>query len=81
MASLEKSIKLMKSVDEHFLRTFIVLVLSWSAFVVEQLEKGVSSLSEKNSTGDCLFYLVILYLDSLDVRDMEIPDSTPGVCA
>ncbi|KAE8786355.1 hypothetical protein D1007_39802 [Hordeum vulgare] len=110
MASLEKSIQLMKSADEHFLRTFIMLVLSsflcptsslkvsprcfpalvnigsikelnWCKFVVEQLEKGVSSLGKKNSAGGCLFYLVILYLDSLDVRGMEIPDGTPRVSA
>ncbi|XBJ24982.1 hypothetical protein VPH35_002747 [Triticum aestivum] len=110
MASLEKSIKLMKSADEHFLRTFVMLVLSsflcptsslkvsprcfpalvnigsirelnWCKFVVEQLEKCVSSLGKKNSAGGCLFYLVILYLDSLDVRGMEIPHGTPRVSA
>ncbi|CAM0956192.1 unnamed protein product [Alopecurus aequalis] len=108
--SLVKSIKLMKSADEHFLRTFMMLVLSsflcpntslkvsprcfhslvdmgsirelnWCKFVVEQLENCISSYGKKNSVGGCLIYLVILYLDSLDIQGLGIPDGTPRICA
>uniref|UniRef100_A0ACD5TMC7 Uncharacterized protein n=2 Tax=Avena sativa TaxID=4498 RepID=A0ACD5TMC7_AVESA len=110
IASLEKSIKLMKSADEHFLRTFMMLVLStflcpnsslkvsprcfpslvdvrsikelnWCRFVVEQLENCISSYGKKNTVGGCLFYLLILYLDSLDIQGLGIPDGTPRVSA
>lgn len=53
--------------------------LNWCQFVVEQLRKCVSSYGKKRSVGGCLFYLVILYLDSLDTRDLEIPSETPRV--
>uniref|UniRef100_A0ACD5TID5 Uncharacterized protein n=1 Tax=Avena sativa TaxID=4498 RepID=A0ACD5TID5_AVESA len=110
VASLEKSIKLMKSADEHFLRTFMMLVLStflcpnsslkvsprcfpslvdvgsikelnWCRFVVEQLENCISSYGKKNTVGGCLFFLLILYLDSLDIQGLGIPDGTPRISA
>ncbi|KAM0883158.1 hypothetical protein ACQ4PT_031842 [Festuca glaucescens] len=110
VASLEKSLKLMKSADEHFLRTFMMLVLStflcpnsslkvspryfpslvdigsikelnWCKFVVEQLENCISSYGKKNTVGGCLFYLLILYLDSLDIQSLRIPDGAPRISA
>jgi len=107
---IENSLKHMKSADEHFLRTFMVLVISgflcpttclrisprcfpalvdigsirelnWCKFVVEQLRKSISAYGRKNSVPGCLFYLVILYLDSLDTRDIQIPDGTPRISA
>ncbi|KAK8445447.1 hypothetical protein SEVIR_9G327000v4 [Setaria viridis] len=112
VSSIENSLKQMKSADEHFLRTFMVLVISsflcpttslrisprcfpplvdiksirelnWCKFVVEQLRKSVRAFARKgkNSVPGCLFYLVILYLDSLDTRDMQIPHGTPRISA
>ncbi|KAM0841938.1 hypothetical protein ACQ4PT_058695 [Festuca glaucescens] len=109
VASLEKSIRLMRSADEHFLRTFMMLVLStflcpnsslkvspryfpslvdvgsikelnWCKFVVQQLENCISSPYDKKNVGGCLFYLLILYLDSLDIQSLRIPDGTPRIC-
>ncbi|CAL4915574.1 unnamed protein product [Urochloa decumbens] len=112
VSSIENSLKQMKSADEHFLRTFMVLVISsflcpttcprisprcfpplvdiksirelnWCKFVVEQLRKSVIAYGRKgkNSVPGCLFYLVILYLDSLDTRDTQIPGGTPRISA
>ncbi|KAF8728110.1 hypothetical protein HU200_018689 [Digitaria exilis] len=110
VSSIENSLKQMKSADEHFLRTFMVLVISsflcpttslrisprcfpalvdigsirelnWCKFVVDQLRKSISSYGRKSSVPGCLFYLVILYLDSLDTHDTQIPDGTPRVSA
>ncbi|KAJ1296248.1 hypothetical protein BS78_01G285400 [Paspalum vaginatum] len=106
--SIEKSLKEMKSADEHFLRTFMVFVISsflcpttglrisprcfpplvnigsireldWCKFVVERLRKSVSAYGRRISVPGCLFYLVILYLDSLDTCDTQIPDGTPRI--
>ncbi|OEL28460.1 hypothetical protein BAE44_0010521 [Dichanthelium oligosanthes] len=110
VSSIENSLKQMKSADEHFLRTFMVLVISsflcpttslrisprcfpplvdigsirelnWCKFVVEQLRKSIRAYGRRNSVPGCLFYLVILYLDSLDTRDTKIPDGTPRISA
>ncbi|CAN6288774.1 unnamed protein product [Urochloa humidicola] len=112
VSSIENSLKQMKSADEHFLRMFMVLVISsflcpttslrisprcfpplvdiksirelnWCKFVVEQLRRSVSAYGRKgkNSVPGCLFYLVILYLDSLDTHDTQIPDGTPRISA
>ncbi|KAI5002736.1 hypothetical protein ZWY2020_027386 [Hordeum vulgare] len=51
MASLEKSIKLMKSADEHFLRTFIVLVLSWSALLWSSSRRAFLPLTRRTAQG------------------------------
>ncbi|XP_025792544.1 uncharacterized protein LOC112873726 isoform X2 [Panicum hallii] len=108
--SIENSLKHMKSADEHFLRTFMVLAVSsflcpttslrisprcflalvdigsirelnWCEFVVEQLRKSISAYGRKSSVSGCLFYLVNLYLDSLDTRDIQIPDGAPRISA
>ncbi|CAL4940636.1 unnamed protein product [Urochloa decumbens] len=112
VSSIENSLKQMKSADEHFLRMFMVLVISsflcpttslrisprcfpplvdiksiselnWCKFVVEQLRKSVVAYGRKgkHSVPGCLFYLVILYLDSLDTRDTQIPGGTPRISA
>ncbi|XP_025792548.1 uncharacterized protein LOC112873726 isoform X6 [Panicum hallii] len=55
--------------------------LNWCEFVVEQLRKSISAYGRKSSVSGCLFYLVNLYLDSLDTRDIQIPDGAPRISA
>ncbi|TVU38563.1 hypothetical protein EJB05_11942, partial [Eragrostis curvula] len=54
--------------------------LKWGDFVVKQLAISKNKMGKRNSVKGCLFYLVILYLDSLE-HNLEIPDCKPRIGA
>ncbi|XP_062188900.1 uncharacterized protein LOC133892212 [Phragmites australis] len=46
---------------------------NWCQFVVDSLKTSVHEMQTRNSVKGCLFFLVVLYLDSLAVPNVQIP--------
>ncbi|KAJ1267994.1 hypothetical protein BS78_07G102400 [Paspalum vaginatum] len=55
--------------------------LVWCKFVVDQLKVASENIDKKNSIRGCLLFLVVLYVDSLDVGDIQVPDIQPRIAA
>ncbi|XP_039805252.1 uncharacterized protein LOC120669546 [Panicum virgatum] len=55
--------------------------LNWCQFVVDQLKEAVTKMNKQNSVRGCILLLVILYVDSLDVGNVQIPTTKPRIAA
>ncbi|CAN6273204.1 unnamed protein product [Urochloa humidicola] len=55
--------------------------LNWAQFVVDQFKLCATKMGKKDSVRVCLLVLVILYVDSVDVGNLEIPSTKPRVAA
>jgi hypothetical protein len=55
--------------------------LNWCQFVVDQLKDATKKIDKKNSMRGCIPLLVILYADSLDLQNIQIPTDIPRILA
>ncbi|KXG29390.1 hypothetical protein SORBI_3004G029800 [Sorghum bicolor] len=55
--------------------------LNWCKFVVDTLKGSVGKMHKKDSVLGCLYFLSILYLDSLEVGNIQVPEKQPRVAA
>ncbi|CAO2177240.1 unnamed protein product [Urochloa humidicola] len=55
--------------------------LNWSQFVVDQFKLCATKMEKKDSVRVCLLLLVVLYVDSLDAGNLQIPSCKPRVAA
>ncbi|KAK3142729.1 hypothetical protein QOZ80_4BG0350550 [Eleusine coracana subsp. coracana] len=67
-----------KEPNEDYLR---LSKLNWCQFVIESLKSSVLKMRKRSSVGGCLLLLVVLYLDSLAVNDLQIPSCNPRIAA
>ncbi|CAN6174110.1 unnamed protein product [Urochloa humidicola] len=55
--------------------------LNWAQFVVDQFKLCATKMGKKDSVRVCLLLLVVLYVDSLDAGNLQIPNTEPRVAA
>ncbi|RLM60816.1 hypothetical protein C2845_PM14G09700 [Panicum miliaceum] len=55
--------------------------LNWCQFVVDQLKVAAKKINTKNSIKGCILLLVIIYVDSLAIQNVQIPATMPRIAA
>ncbi|KAL6909744.1 hypothetical protein ACP4OV_001403 [Aristida adscensionis] len=77
-----KKVEENKEADDAFLRRWVVKLKKlkkwdWSQLIVDQLNSSVGKMDKCNSVTGCMFFLVVLYLDSLAIDSLDIPRCSP----
>ncbi|OEL32493.1 hypothetical protein BAE44_0006487, partial [Dichanthelium oligosanthes] len=55
--------------------------LNWCRFVVDQLKEAANRMHKRNSVKGCLLFIVVPYVDSLSVGNLEISSDKPRIAA